>query len=1628
MRFWRELPNIVLQLALSLAALGLSTFFALQSPPGRAWLASTAARLASAEIAGTLRIGSLEGDLITRIRLLDCLLLDEHGEQVATLKALELRYRLAPLLDRLLVVTLVQFEAPDLLADSSLAAALAPASADASEPSSPLPKLSIRLHRVQVRRGSLRLPNQRAREAASFDLDAAGRIEFPDADVRTALFAHIRNVHIPDTLIPPSWPSIDGVGELDLAFAYRGDAVTASARMKAGSQQAAVTLNGTVFELHPRLSATLSTTAVHLSRPLLPVPLSVSLQAGLHLDGFDEVTALLRVPRLAVAGLSLDGTTARATRRGEQLVADVTVALRRGGATGLHADYSLESKRLRTVVMATGLRTIDFADGLLLPPGISGTIRRLAVAASADLGSPGPPWALSATVDAADVALPDATLETAHLHALAQGFGPDVTGTALLSSTAVVTTAVALERVQIGFIRDASGPVRSGIRAATGDGFLAMALGANWDGTPRLPDRARILGLQARYLGLEVASLSAAEVTLGDLSEIALTPWQLGVADGTISVAGRAVPAANHVTANVRWSDLQLAQLTQFFGLPTITSVAAGEVALGGTNLASPTITGSLELHGLEEETTDLVRDLSATFSYVDGLATIGLDASPIPSGLVSLAGTLSAELSLRPYSFSFRDSPDASLRIEALPLATLSRFLPPEFPVTGLLAATGHMTGTFDAPEWDVAGTISELNVPVVRPLHAAFHGRLDATATRLTVAATWLPMSSVQVTLKAPAFRLLPTPEDLPDWLRRLPGETDLVSISSPHLELSDVLREAPPLRGALSGLAKVQGPLEAPRLAIELHAKRPVVSGLGLARRVDVTANYDGGLLTAQGQAALAAGGEVRINGHLPVSLSLLPFVFAAEPDRAFAEVWFAGAQLAAAAALVPEQWRPVGTLDGFLSIALPLSSPHVEAALRARNVILPHAKPLDLFLTATVEDGMVAAAASVGRAGQDLVRLQTRTPAWKLDGSGDTPESWLARWDHHRHSLRAQVDSLHLAEFLPELPATATLSLAASMLETPGNISLDANLTGFKWLDQELGLRLSVHSNFEQARVDAHLLLDEDSVSSASGTLGAPNAGSWLDAPFAAPIDFTADLSQAAGIFLSEVGAEYDIAFEIPPTLTATAQGSLGSLSATLHASANRASIRGLNVEQLTADARLDTAGAHLTLSVLSEEAGTVQASAALASPCLAGLLAENCPLDRSALSGHLLLAGVSDKPLREFLPRGYEVRFNAHGEVALGGTVSSPTLDGTIAADIARLRIPVLGWDLGDIALRLHSDSYVAILDPVVLPLGDGSATLGGRLDLASKTLNATLKLDKMPVSNRAGLRVIADGEAGVRGSLDRPEIYGDITVLEARIRDFPLSSDELHPLQLSSDVFFASDLEPRGSLAQFFLGDSENGRQTTFGDQVKGRIDLHIPGRFFYSGQGADLELEGDLAIGLAGFTPKLSGEVRTRRGKVNIFGRLFELRKALVQFTGSEEIDPVLDVEAVHPLRGVDLSGYGLQSFSDSHILVTVGGRVSDPEMSVTSNPVMSEDQIMTVLVMGRSRGGSEEVGGDATGLLAGILAQPLQARLVQKLPVDTLTANWREGPRRCPGKRRQVPCLVALPAIRLPVRGRAR
>jgi translocation and assembly module TamB len=161
---------------------------------------------------------------------------------------------------------------------------------------------------------------------------------------------------------------------------------------------------------------------------------------------------------------------------------------------------------------------------------------------------------------------------------------------------------------------------------------------------------------------------------------------------------------------------------------------------------------------------------------------------------------------------------------------------------------------------------------------------------------------------------------------------------------------------------------------------------------------------------------------------------------------------------------------------------------------------------------------------------------------------------------------------------------------------------------------------------------------------------------------------------------------------------------------------------------------------------------------------------------------------------------------------------------------------------------------------------------------------------------------------------------------------------------------------------------------------LRADLQLELPRNVWVRGPGTAIELSGALTITKElGESFGLSGTVETVRGFASFYSGKFTVERGRVTFTGSSEINPVLDVIVT-------------RAVSDYVVSINVSGRAKAPQLNLSSTPDLPQADIVTLLVVGKTsdrlteseRSGlssraQQIVGNVAAGELERLLAKPL-------------------------------------------------
>ncbi|NBC32186.1 MAG: hypothetical protein GVY13_05865 [Alphaproteobacteria bacterium] len=294
------------------------------------------------------------------------------------------------------------------------------------------------------------------------------------------------------------------------------------------------------------------------------------------------------------------------------------------------------------------------------------------------------------------------------------------------------------------------------------------------------------------------------------------------------------------------------------------------------------------------------------------------------------------------------------------------------------------------------------------------------------------------------------------------------------------------------------------------------------------------------------------------------------------------------------------------------------------------------------------------------------------------------------------------------------------------------------------------------------------------------------------------------------------------------------------------------------------------------------------------------------------------------------------------DVALTGPIDAPQADGEIRLTDGLYENAQYGILLEDIGLVLTAEGSrrFTVTELIARTPGGGSLSGEGGIDIGAAEgmpIDVTLALDEAHLIESQMLSAILGGDLALTGDLTADAaLEGTLTVEEAQF-SIPRQMPSSVPTLDVREVNVPEDLAER-------RGDRDEGEEepaTAFSLALD--ITVNAPGQIFIRGRGADLELGGRLMVGGTADTPRITGQLGTRRGTLDLLGKRFVFEEGEVVFNGEAEINPTLDLRAVTETE--DVTG-GVQ----------IAGRASNPELSFFSEPPYPEDEILARLLFGQS------------------------------------------------------------------------
>jgi outer membrane protein assembly factor BamA/autotransporter translocation and assembly factor TamB len=331
------------------------------------------------------------------------------------------------------------------------------------------------------------------------------------------------------------------------------------------------------------------------------------------------------------------------------------------------------------------------------------------------------------------------------------------------------------------------------------------------------------------------------------------------------------------------------------------------------------------------------------------------------------------------------------------------------------------------------------------------------------------------------------------------------------------------------------------------------------------------------------------------------------------------------------------------------------------------------------------------------------------------------------------------------------------------------------------------------------------------------------------------------------------------------------------------------------------------------------------------------------------TGELNLDFQADTDLR--LLEGLIPRSSAFGridsEVAIRGTTNQPDMKGFVNLDDAQIQIDEPPLLLSEVTARMDLTGNRLQIQRAAGNLNGGAFAVTGGTELASSGLkNADIQvhLTDTTLDYPKGLETGVAAELKLNGTSPNLALNGKVSILDAIYRE---------NINLGAQVFEQltpeADTAPKDAPMLGFAGDInldvtvETTGPVTVANNVA-KMDLY--GTFRVRGAVNDPVVLGRADVlegGEVYFGPSAGGEaaaLRERRDK-------YIIERGTVEFNNPLHTEPTIDFEATHDLQVKD-ERYAIR--------LKATGTPTDLRTELTSDPFLSEPDIVTMLLTGRT------------------------------------------------------------------------
>jgi len=288
-------------------------------------------------------------------------------------------------------------------------------------------------------------------------------------------------------------------------------------------------------------------------------------------------------------------------------------------------------------------------------------------------------------------------------------------------------------------------------------------------------------------------------------------------------------------------------------------------------------------------------------------------------------------------------------------------------------------------------------------------------------------------------------------------------------------------------------------------------------------------------------------------------------------------------------------------------------------------------------------------------------------------------------------------------------------------------------------------------------------------------------------------------------------------------------------------------------------------------------------------------------------------------------------------LALRGTMDAPLITGQGQVGKGSYEYIPTGTVVRDVEVEITAEiPRVNIKEARATDGEKGSISLNGWFDLLPGDrfpFKTALTLEQATLLRRDDITATAGGRVTLAGSAEKANLAGKLRVEHAEIRIPDRLPPDITELEVIDVRETAQEKEPMPQPG------SKQGLELRFDLGVDG------PGKIFVRGRGLDSEWKCELHIAGTAPEPVITGNLSVVRGRFSFLGKRFGIQRGTIAFNGAYPPSPVADI--VTEARATDITAQ-----------LRLSGSLKNPKLTLTSDPQLPSDEILSRLLFGRALG----------------------------------------------------------------------